>query len=1096
MLTHFTDVQGKKRMKSSICPYPGLRPFTEEESIFFKGRDLHIRQIVKLLEENKMAFITGASGDGKSSMVYAGVVPYIRAGFFKADFNSWIIADFKPQRNPLASLAEALAMQMNADYEDCLAELGNGFSSVIDFYKKLGFYAKDPNEGKNLLIIADQFEEVFTNSDNFNDGQPSEESYTAINLLLETVRIAVTENLPVYVIFTMRSDFISQCTVFKNLPEFIAYSQFFVPQLKRNEICQVIEEPATLAGGKVSDRLREVIVNNLNNGFDQLPVLQHALNLLWKMADNGKKELDLIHLAKIAGISKDVLSGEERKEFDEWFLKRPEYEKKYFEKPDLNNVLNAHAGILYESAYDYFQKNAPWAEKSITREESKEIIEAAFKSLVKIDNNRPVRNRCTVDEITGFIGKNNITNATVCGVLNVFRSPDNTLLRPFIEGEELETQYLSGDTVLDITHEALIRNWKMLAEWGVQMESNAKDYHDFNSQLLRWLKKDKSPEFLLTSGTYNYFNDWYNKTRPNPYWIARYDTSKISEHQKLKKAVAHFEDCTDYLEESHNALLEKEAAKKRRMRIIFAAVAVFLLTMAGFSWWALMEKSSANEERDRAEKQKIATERQRELAEQQRGIADQANIQAQVEKNNAQREAEEARRAKLAAQEALNRANTAFALANASRLEAEKNLTIAEEQRQKAQEEERKAKEEEMKAKIASDSAARLYNITLCNMLAMNAKNQYEDKDLNLKLAWAAYKMNETNKDKQNDAILYDAMLYAVEQTPFKNTVSKLPERITAFSIDSGDKIKTISEDGTVGVYELKDSKAKNITSIKVFEGKTLVERAQFASEYTAVLSTKDKNLFFVDMEEGKVYNLEKQKGYLAQALMMPDNVHLILAFTDGRIIITMPRKTKEKPIAETNFGKKITGICYSDKGIYVLQHNGQLMKWLPQTGSKTVLIDAEDQNFGFALEEIPDQNLLAVSFADGNIRFLDMSTDKVTASRAGGHAQIEKMCYDDRTGFLAVASADKRISLINTSDIKNGKIISIEEHSLKGKVKTMDFNSLGTIFALTENNYVRFWYTDIKKYAEILSGMRLKPLTSTEKELILGKEFSNIEDF
>ena len=96
-------------MKHGICPYPGLRPFTEEESIFFKGRDLHIRQIVKLLEENKMAFITGASGDGKSSMVYAGVVPYIRAGFFKADYNSWIITDFKPQRNPLASLAESLS---------------------------------------------------------------------------------------------------------------------------------------------------------------------------------------------------------------------------------------------------------------------------------------------------------------------------------------------------------------------------------------------------------------------------------------------------------------------------------------------------------------------------------------------------------------------------------------------------------------------------------------------------------------------------------------------------------------------------------------------------------------------------------------------------------------------------------------------------------------------------------------------------------------------------------------------------------------------------------------------------------------------------
>ena len=53
-------------------------------------------------------------------------------------------------------------------------------------------------------------------------------------------------------IFTMRSDFISQCTVFKHLPEFIAYSQFFVPQLKRDEIRQVIEEPAVLAGLKVA----------------------------------------------------------------------------------------------------------------------------------------------------------------------------------------------------------------------------------------------------------------------------------------------------------------------------------------------------------------------------------------------------------------------------------------------------------------------------------------------------------------------------------------------------------------------------------------------------------------------------------------------------------------------------------------------------------------------------------------------------------------------------------------------------------------------------------------------------------------------------
>ena len=58
-----------------ISPYPGLRPFSEEEAIFFRGRENHISQIIQSLENNHFVMITGASGDGKSSIVYAGLVP-------------------------------------------------------------------------------------------------------------------------------------------------------------------------------------------------------------------------------------------------------------------------------------------------------------------------------------------------------------------------------------------------------------------------------------------------------------------------------------------------------------------------------------------------------------------------------------------------------------------------------------------------------------------------------------------------------------------------------------------------------------------------------------------------------------------------------------------------------------------------------------------------------------------------------------------------------------------------------------------------------------------------------------------------------------
>ena len=90
----------------TICPYTGLRSFTEEESLYFKGRDLQVDEITSLLEKNKFLMVTGASGEGKSSLIYAGLIPNAKAGFFKSKHTNWVIADFRPERSPVKSLAE------------------------------------------------------------------------------------------------------------------------------------------------------------------------------------------------------------------------------------------------------------------------------------------------------------------------------------------------------------------------------------------------------------------------------------------------------------------------------------------------------------------------------------------------------------------------------------------------------------------------------------------------------------------------------------------------------------------------------------------------------------------------------------------------------------------------------------------------------------------------------------------------------------------------------------------------------------------------------------------------------------------------------
>jgi len=579
--------------EQKICPYPGLRPFNEDESIFFRGREEHIEKIISQLEEKKFVMLTGASGDGKSSIVYAGVIPNARAGFFKAKFNSWQIADFRPERSPLKNMAIALADKLG--YEDAAyveKELGFGFSSLVNLYKNSKYFldqnsdvwknADDTEKKKlkrkaaNLFILVDQFEEFFTNSENYHNGKASVESQTVINSLLETARIALAEDLPIYIICTMRSDYIGQCAAFRGLPECIGFSQFFVPRLKRKEIHQVIEEPATLSGNAISNRLTETLINELGDGFDQLPVLQHALNQVWSQADKGNDEMDQIHLAKLSGLPEKNLPVEDKLKFSHWFESVPDFKKIFFKNPSLENVLNSHANELFQTACDYYNSHN---EEPIRKDQACLIIKAAFQCLTKIDDARAVRNRMTLDEITKIINREEITSEKVGGVLDVFRLQGNTFLKPFITSDE-SSKKLNPDDVLDITHESLIRNWDLLDEWAKEEYENWLNFQDFNKQLQRWISNDKGKGYLLPIGPLTFFENWYDTCKPNKYWLARYDESDLSKEEKLDKAEKILKSANEFLRLSSRRLFFSKTILRYGANKVLAYVGIVILTIA------------------------------------------------------------------------------------------------------------------------------------------------------------------------------------------------------------------------------------------------------------------------------------------------------------------------------------------------------------------------------------------------------------------------------------------------------------------------------------------------------------------------------------
>ena len=593
---------------SDTFPYIGLRPFSEEDSLYFKGRDEQILQITSLLEANKFLMVTGASGDGKSSLVYAGLVPNARAGFFKARYTNWVVADFRPERTPLHNLSKTISRNLRIGSDDSAeVELRRGFSSLVELYTTSSLFVDEEGgawrnagadkrddlqrEAANLLIVADQFEEFFTNPENYYRNAPSADSQLVINLLLETARIAINKNLPIYIVCTMRSDYIGQCAAFRGLPEFIGFSQFFVPRLKRKEMIQVVKEPAFLHGDKITNRLTERVVYDLGEGIDQLPVLEHAMNEVWIQANHGNEELDLVHYAMAGGMSPKELPAEYRKTFDDWFNKLSPKLQEAYKHPGLSQIIDTHANKLYLSAADHYNERH---DKKITSAEAQIIIKIAFTCLTKMDEGRAVRNRMSLQEITDILAKPNLPCEVVGGVLDIFREPGNTFLRPYIT-DEPESHRLSPHSVLDITHESLIRNWDLLTSWAKEEFDHLTVYEDFKKQLDRWLESGKTDGFLLPIGPLTFFENWHSKLNPNKHWVNRYLDPGPDHGARMNEAQQIIDGTREFLARSARKVrFTRLVVKYGATRIAAVVGSILMVGLCGFYYRDARQKENDN----------------------------------------------------------------------------------------------------------------------------------------------------------------------------------------------------------------------------------------------------------------------------------------------------------------------------------------------------------------------------------------------------------------------------------------------------------------------------------------------------------------------
>lgn len=280
------DPQLSPELADNLCPYRGLNAFQEEDSDLFFGRQRLVEQLVQKAKTERLLFVVGASGSGKSSLVLAGLIPILRNGILEGSERWRYFPRMVPGTNPLRNLASAL-QSFYGQTAEWAAEQGR---LLREDPRHLPNLLKDSDEP--AVLIVDQFEEVFTLC--LDDGL--RESFVAT-----LAALAESDGARHLAVITMRTDYEPHLVHLTTLMPLLERGQVRITPLTAADLHEAIEAPARCIGLKFEDGIVDALVKDILGEPAGLPLLQFTLLRLWKMREDGRSRITWSSYKKLGG---------------------------------------------------------------------------------------------------------------------------------------------------------------------------------------------------------------------------------------------------------------------------------------------------------------------------------------------------------------------------------------------------------------------------------------------------------------------------------------------------------------------------------------------------------------------------------------------------------------------------------------------------------------------------------------------------------------------------------------------------------------------------------------------------------------------------
>jgi serine/threonine protein kinase/formylglycine-generating enzyme required for sulfatase activity len=271
-------------------PYPGLRPFDAEDGRHFFGRDEDIRRVIARLRNTGMVLVAGTSGVGKSSLVRAGVLPYLGAHGLdetggRGSRSGWEIRAWVPGMHPLQAMSAALRadVDMNEDaLEHALAHDPAEVGRHLQQHARMG-----------LVLFVDQLEELVTVA---RAEEAAQTSRALATLAARFPRLRV--------LATVRGDKLVEVSALPGLDAMIEPALYILQPLGELQVREAVVRPAARCGARFeSEAMVRTLVRDTISQAGGLPLLQSALALLWERREPIKAIIPDSALADIGGVA-------------------------------------------------------------------------------------------------------------------------------------------------------------------------------------------------------------------------------------------------------------------------------------------------------------------------------------------------------------------------------------------------------------------------------------------------------------------------------------------------------------------------------------------------------------------------------------------------------------------------------------------------------------------------------------------------------------------------------------------------------------------------------------------------------------------------